>query len=130
MVACLGRSCGRASTMLFADDTNCTDQLTTSKLELNIRETWSLMRWSADWQLRFNVSKCKVMHYGSRNPEFPYGMNPDDPEDNMVITKEKKDIGVIFTKDLKFTTHIAKAANKGTWLQGIRPSFRYMDKIR
>ena len=117
-------------TMLFADDTklyrpvnNIEDR---EKLQGDID---SLMRWSADWQLRFNLSKCKVMHYGNRNPEFSYSMNPDDPEDKMETTKEEKDLGVTFTKDLKFTKHIARATNKGNRVTGaIRRSFRYMDK--
>ena len=34
-----------------------------------------------------------------------------------------------FTKDLKFSNHIARAANKGNSVTGaIRRSFRYMDK--
>ena len=69
------------------------------------------------------------MHYGNRNPEFSYSMNPDDPEDKMETTKEEKDLGVTFTKDLKFSNHIARAANKGNRVTGaIRRAFRYMDK--
>ena len=58
------------------------------------------------------------MHYGNRNPEFSYSMNPDDPDDKMETTKEEKDLGVTFTKDLKFTNHIARAANKGNRVTG------------
>ena len=46
-------------------------------------------------------------------------------------TTEEKDLGITFTKDLKFTTriHVAKAANKGNRVTGaIRRSFRYIDK--
>ncbi len=41
---------------------------------------------------------------------------------------EEKDLGVIFTPDLKFTRHVAMAANKANRVVGaIRRSFRYMD---
>ena len=47
----------------------------------------------------------------------------------METTKEEKDLGVTFTKDLKFSNHIARAANKGNRVTGaIRRAFRYMDK--
>ena len=57
--------------------------------------------------------------------EFSYSMNPGD---KMETTKEEKDLalGVALTKDLKFTNHIARAANNGNRVTGaIRRSFRY-----
>jgi hypothetical protein len=42
---------------------------------------------------------------------------------------EEKDLGVLFSTDLKFSRHIAAAANKGNRVVGaIRRSFRSMDK--
>lgn len=42
---------------------------------------------------------------------------------------EEKDLGVIFTTDLKFSKHIGAAANKANRVVGaIRRSFRYLDK--
>jgi len=68
------------------------------------------------------------MHYG-RNKNFAYNMNPVDPAAKMEVTTEEKDLGVTFSRDLKFSTHVAKAAKKGNQVIGaIRRSFRYMDK--
>jgi len=33
-----------------------------------------LMEWADKWQMKFNVSKCKVMHVGLTNPRFLYTM--------------------------------------------------------
>ena len=63
------------------------------------------------WETRFNH---KILLY----PSFDASRHP-----------EEKDLGVAFTKDLQFTNHIARAANKGNRVTGaIRCSFRYMDK--
>jgi len=35
----------------------------------------SLDEWAHKWQLQFNVSKCKVMHVGKKNPRHPYYMS-------------------------------------------------------
>ena len=40
-------------------------------------------------------------------------MNPGDSADKIAVTTEEKDLGVTFSRDLKFSTHVAKAANKG-----------------
>ena len=45
------------------------------------------------------------------------------------MTTEEKDLGVIFTKDLKFFRHIAMAANKANRVVGsIRQAFRYINR--
>ncbi|KAK2145379.1 hypothetical protein LSH36_683g03062 [Paralvinella palmiformis] len=88
-----------------------------------------LLMWADKWQLQFNASKRKVIHYGRRNKHFGYNMNPGDPADKMEVTTEEKDLGVTFSRDLKFSTHVAKAANKGNQVIGaIRHLFSYMDK--
>jgi len=33
-----------------------------------------LSEWADSWQMEFNVEKCKVMHFGSRNNKFNYSM--------------------------------------------------------
>ena len=38
------------------------------------RDLISLQKWSKDWQMQFNVDKCKVMHTGKHNPHLKYSM--------------------------------------------------------
>ena len=33
-----------------------------------------LMDWSNKWQMQFNIEKCKVMHFGYKNPCLEYTM--------------------------------------------------------
>ena len=60
------------------------------------------------WQLRFDVKKCKTVHYGKNNQFYQYTMNFEDIE----TASEEKDLGVTFQQDLKFSSHIAEKVNK------------------
>jgi ribonucleases P/MRP protein subunit RPP40 len=55
--------------------------------------------------MRFNVSKCKVMHVGRNNPKAGYKMGGTE----LSSTKEK-DRGVAITDTLKPAVQCAKAA--------------------
>ena len=35
----------------------------------------NLCNWSQDWQMLFNVDKCKIMHIGYNNGKAKYEMN-------------------------------------------------------
>ena len=52
----------------FADDAKLfrcvTDQGGVDMLKVDLK---SLCQWSVDWQMLFNVDKCKVMHFGANN---------------------------------------------------------------
>jgi len=68
---------------------------------------------AVEWQLPFNVSKCKILHLGHFNLMFSYGNLLEE-------MSEEKDIGVIIDKDLKFHSHTALIVNKANRLLGFR----------
>ena len=69
--------------------------------------------------------KCKVIHYGQNNPESEYVMNNKELES----VDEECDLAVSFTRDLKFSQHIAKKINKAnSILTLIRGTFEHLDK--
>ena len=59
---------------LFADDCKLYGPVSTNenKLQLDLN---NLENWSKRWQLPFNASKCKVMHFGHHNPRHSYHLN-------------------------------------------------------
>ena len=85
-----------SSIQMFADDTKIFTKVDkpedTTKLQHNIDE---LQKWSRKWFLRFNATKCKTMHIGSKNPEVKYTM------DGVVLEAidQEKDLG--HTKQLQ-----------------------------
>jgi hypothetical protein len=71
----------------------------------------ALSKWSTRWDLKFNISKCCVLHFGRANNHADYKI-----EDISLPKKEKeKDLGIIFSTKFKFDehiSHISKKANK------------------
>ena len=113
----------KSSVWTFADDTKLfmsTDQCDTLQDDLK-----TLMVWAELWELTFNVLKCKIIHYGLNNPEHDYTMN----NQKLQSVEEECDLGVTFSKDLKFSQHIAKKINKAnSTLALIKGTFQYLDK--
>ena len=68
-----------------------------------------LSRWSSEWGLRFNVSKCKVRHLEHNNPRRPYYIR----DDLLEALSEEEDLGIVLDNELKFHSHtqaqVAKA---------------------
>jgi hypothetical protein len=75
--------------------------------------------------MSFNTKKCKVMHFGRRNPQYDYEMNGERLEK----VEEERDIGVTVQKSLKPSAQCAKAAGTARAVLGqISRSFHYRDK--
>jgi hypothetical protein len=69
-----------------------------------------LENWSREWQLLFNVFKCKIMHGGRQNAGHSYKMGGRELE----VTKFEKDVGVMVEDTLKPSMQCAAAAAKAT----------------
>ena len=92
---------------LFADDLKVIVDASDNKNSISILE--NLQNWQNLWLLKFNASKCKVMH-------VPYNNNPmRDYVFNDVILesmKAEKDLGVLTSYDLTWTQQIKKCIRK------------------
>ena len=96
----------KSNVWIFADDTKL---FTTTDKTITLQEDLdNLIKWGELWELTFNVIKCKVIHYGQNNPESDYIMN----DKKLESVDEECDLGVNFTRELKFSQHIAKKVNK------------------
>ena len=106
----------KSSLKIFADDTKLfkvvADIHDKNELQQDLK---SLAKWSKKWQLPFNEAKCKIIHYGKKNPKNQYDMNGVVLE----CDTEEKDLGVTFDSDLKFSTHIQNIAAKANSRVGI-----------
>ena len=60
--------CGIINWILkFADDTNFFGIVNSIEEHAGMQEDLNkLLYWSEEWQMLFNVEKCKVMHFGRR----------------------------------------------------------------
>ena len=111
--------------MLFADDAKLYITIQTKEDASSLQEDIdSLVRWSLNWQLPFNVEKCKIMRIGNdKNPQTYY-MNKQ-PLD---YVKEEKDLDVVVDNRLKFHKHAASAVKQANTVLGlIKHSFTALD---
>ena len=87
---------------------NCIDG---QELQLDLDNVCS---WASHWQMKFNVSKCKVIHCRKSNLGYNYNMAGVPVEE----ADSEKDLGVTFTTDLKSAVHckdIYSKANRICW---------------
>ena len=109
---------------LFADDCKLYGRVSTlgeNKMQFDLS---NLENWSKNWQLPFNASKCKVMHFGRQNPKHSYHLN-DHVLESM---HSEKDLGVFIDDQLKFHVHTAAGAKKANQILGVvKKSYRTRD---
>lgn len=97
----------------FADDTKLGKIINTmdDRKQLQV-DLDNLFKWSNDWQMKFNVSKCSVLHLGtSKVSEINYKLGDED----LKIVSCERDLGVYIDNKLKFSeqvNHVVKEANK------------------
>ena len=91
----------------FADDVKAAriveSQADADKMQETINE---LTRWAVTWEMEFNVNKCKIMHFGSKNPQREYVMNGTKLE----VVSEEKDLGIWIQDTLKPSKQCEAAA--------------------
>ena len=82
----------------FADDTKLYTKVRTEQQATRLQESLhKALGWGKEWQMLFNLNKCKVLHAGSGNKRFNYNMG------GVQLDKvtEEKDLGVILDGSLK-----------------------------
>ena len=111
---------------MFADDTKVAKIVENEKDGEEMQKTIdALADWAKKWAMDFNGKKCKVIHFGNRNPEIEYYMNGTKIE----AAKEEKDLGVWISSSMKPAKQCAAAANSANFALGqMLRSFHYRKK--
>ena len=100
----------------FADDTKLFRQVTDTVDTVGMQEDLDRLVERADkWQMQFNVSKCKVMHVGKKNPRHSYYTSSN----GLKSVEVEKDLGIMITSDLKFSQQCEYAYSKANRVTGM-----------
>jgi len=100
----------------FADDAKVIGKVGSTEQVEELRSDLARMyKWSEDWQMLFNVNKCKVMHLGRSNEKTEYSLGGAVLE----TTEEEKDLGVIMDSTFKVGNQCGKAAKKANGILGM-----------
>ena len=80
-----------------------------------------LHEWSVRWQLKFNIPKCKHVHFGPVHQFGPHYLNG-------IMIDSVESLSILFDNQLKFHLHTTEVAVKANRLLGlIRRSFDHLD---
>ena len=97
---------------LFADDSKC------AKVIKSISDCYSLQVdldnvscWSKDWRLRFNSTKCEILFVGRKRSLIVHTYKLDN--NPLKHVKQEKDLGILVTSNLKWSSHIDCVVAKG-----------------
>ena len=106
---------------LFADDTKVlakTNNTTESSLQKDIN---NILEWTNTWLMRLNLEKCKIMHFGKKNPKTNYTMKSYESEELIQIekTESERDLGIQVSSNLKYDAQVSKSASKANTMLGI-----------
>jgi len=105
-----------SNVLKFADDTKVYkvvgNQFDGAQLQSDLD---SLGDWAVKWQMKFNVEKCKVVHYSVRSIDVEYSLYGQPLEE--VVSK--KDLGVVFSNDLKVRRQCEEAYSKASQMLGL-----------
>ena len=94
-------------TKIYADDTKAFTEIKSEEDRIKLQQSIDLMyRWSQDWQLHFNQTKCKILHIGENNPKFSYYIGEGANRTEIETTTLEKDLGVLVDNNLNFEDHI------------------------
>ena len=121
-----------AKLSLFADDTKLIKMLLSMMWRSELQNDLNhLISWSEKWQLKFNMSKCKMLRFGQSDTSPYTMMNIDiDQMQELESTDDNKDLGVIIDLKLKFSSRIVNQVKKANRLMGlIWRSYSFLDTI-
>ena len=117
----------KTNVFIFADDTMlfATGPENNAALQQDLS---NLRNWSENWQLRFNTTKCKVMHLGNQAELSDYFMLANNELNTLETVHIEKDLGVN-VDELNFEEHIQIQTTKATKLLAMIRSFSYIDEV-
>ena len=100
----------------FADDTKVYSSVSTHQDSISLQNDLDrLVEWSNIWQMNFNASKCKVIHFGSSNRKCNYSI-AGTVLDHVNV---EKDLGVTISDNLKASNHVDEAVLKANRILGM-----------
>ena len=119
----------RSSLKLFADDVKLISSLDSANKQLIVQDDLNtITNWSEAWLIKFNVNKCKVMHFGLGNSRFEYVLRDNNLDIKLTKSELEKDLGVYISSNLKWKDHVNFSSSKANQILGIlKRTFSYLD---
>jgi ribonuclease P/MRP protein subunit RPP40 len=105
-----------SNVLKFADDTKVYCAVDTPADGMKLQDDLdTISDWAEKWRMKFNVAKCKVMHYGRSNIGYKYSMCGQPME----AVSAETDLGIHFTTDLKAAAQCKESYCKANRMLGL-----------
>ena len=110
----------------FADDTKVGHVVKSPSDQAELQSCLNrLCDWANRWGMKFNETKCNVIHFGHHNNNYDYTMNGF----KLSKVNSERDVGVKMSATLKPTQHCSEIVNKSkAILRQIARAFHFRDK--
>ena len=110
----------------FADDTKICHNIKSERdVEILRNDLKQLYKWSEDWQMLFNLDKCVVIHFGTKNEKHTYELGGQ----NLKNVEQERDLGIIVHSSGKTSEQCNMAASKANQILGmIKRNIKWKDK--
>ena len=100
----------------FADDTKVCKSVSNGRdREVIQADLDKLHEWSVQWQMKFNVDKCSVVHFGKHNVNHTYNLGNTD----LKSSQRERDLGVIVDSSGKWAEQCNVAVKNANCTLGI-----------
>ena len=105
-----------SSVLKFADDTKIYRAVRSHEdIEQLQRDLSNMYEWSKEWQMLFNVEKCKCLHIGYNNVRHQYTLGNGNVENST----EERDLGVRIQENLDVGAQVAESVKKANRMLGM-----------
>ena len=111
--------------LMFADDTKIFREIKTRADFTQFQKDIDyLLAWSVKWQLKFNISKCYILHLGPSHSYRDYYLDGN----RITVSDTIRDLGVMVDSSLKFHSHVNCTITKANRTLGlINRTFQYRE---
>ena len=114
---------------IFANDTKLYRPIITPDDSNVLQSDLGLLdEWCKVWLMNFNYTKCKHLSFGHNSPSRQYTMGSSAELHQICTVDEENDLGIMFSCNFKFRSHIRKMVQKANKVLGvINRTFKYLD---
>ncbi len=109
--------------LLFADDSKLIAPIQSPSDLISLQNDLdALEEWSGKWHMLFNVEKCKIMEFSKSGKSIyanaDFFMGKPGARSALKFVETEKDLGVTFSRNLKFSAHVKTQANRASAILG------------
>ena len=114
---------------MYADDSKVISEAVGMEEESKLqRDIVKIKDWCDKWSMSLNSSKCKIMHFGKKNPGRKYYVDNGDERVTLGVTEAEKDLGVIIANNCKNNLQAEKSINRANYELGrLRKTFQFFN---